>query len=271
MDIPTLPLSSSLSMPLIGLGTWQLQGELCTQTVKMALDIGYSHIDTAHLYENHQAIGKALIGFKRERLFLTSKFLLSHLEHSTVEKTCDTALKDLKTDFLDLYLLHSPDSTFPMKNVLSDLEKLKATGKVRWVGVSNCTVRHLTEMLSWGFHPSVNQVEFHPCLYQKELLSFCRDHRIELVSYRTLGKGMLLKDSLFNQIGKKYGKSPAQILLRWCIEKNIPVIPKASKCLHLEENKQIFDFSLSKEDTLLLDSVTHQQRFCMSGWSEFNL
>lgn len=253
-------------IPLIGIGTWELRDKKCTKSVKLALEIGYRHIDTAHLYENHEAVGRAIKGFDRDKLFITSKFFADQ----EVEKSCEIALKELKTDYLDLYLLHYPDRGAPMNAILSKLQSLKDVGKVKRVGVSNCTIRHLIDMLSWGFHPYANQVEFHPYLNQKQLLAFCEKNDIRLISYRTLGKGALVTDPLLKQIGDKHGKTAAQVLLRWCTQKNIPVVPKATSFEHLQENWESFDFMLDQDDLLLLDHLKKQHRYCEVAWSDFN-
>lgn len=268
--IPTTPLTPHGSIPLVGLGTWQLQGALCTDIVKKALDLGYTHIDTAYLYNNHQQIGKALQATDRTSIFLTSKFQIYQLENCCLEKLCDQMLQELGTDYLDLLLLHCPDRAGPMHEALEALDQLKKTKKIRYAGVSNFTVRHLQDMLQWGIRPSVNQVEFHPFLYQKPLWEFCRKENITLTSYRTFGKGALLTDPFLMQVASRYKRSVAQILLRWCVQKNIPVIPKASEESHLQENLDVFNFTLSKEDMERLDTLNVEKRFCESVWSDFN-
>ncbi|NGX55118.1 MAG: putative oxidoreductase [Chlamydiae bacterium] len=256
-------------MPLLGIGTWELRGKPCERAVRTALEIGYRHIDTAHLYDNHKDIREAMRGFPREQLFLTSKFLPSHLENETIAKSCDRALQELGIDYLDLFLIHYPDRELPMKPMAQELERLKEKGKIRAWGVSNFTVRHLKDMLEWGFSPAANQVEFHPYLYQRELLEYCNKQNIRLIAYRSLGKGALVADPLVEQIAESHGKTITQILLRWAIEKEIPVIPKASSKKHLEENFAIFDFKLKKADVEKLDTLKLQHRFCQTGWSDF--
>lgn len=255
-------------MPQIGLGTWELKGEKCAEVVEMALEIGYRHIDTAHMYENHREIGNAIKSFPREKLFLVSKFMPTQMGKMTVEETCDLALEELGTDYLDLYLLHYPDRTLAMNKILSDLAELKEKGKVGEWGVSNFTRRHLQDTLDGGLHPACNQVEFHPHLYQKELLDFCHEHNITLVSYRSLGKGKLVHDSVVKDIAEKEGRTPAQILLRWCWEKGVAVIPKASTRERLLENFSL-DFKLRNEDLMTLDHLG-TKRLCNPVWQDFD-
>ncbi len=264
-----------MKLPLLGLGTWQLQGEECTKAVKRALELGYRHIDTAHAYENHQAVRKGIEGFDRSQLFLTSKIAVDlqvdpkNVEHS-VEKACDLALKELGTDYLDLYLIHWPYRTYPLAATFHTMQKLEDKGKIKRAGVSNFTIHHLEDFRNQSLTPSANQVEFHPYLYQKELLEYCRKHHIELIAYRPFGKGELLKEPLFEKIGLAYKKSGAQIILRWLIQKRIPVVPKAANDKHLRANLDVFDFSLTDDDMQQLDALNQNQRFCMPDEPEFN-
>lgn len=269
MKVPEILIKKSINLPILGLGTWSLKGPTCSSVVKMALEIGYRHFDTAHMYENHKEIGTGIKGFDREKLFLTSKFVLPQLENESVEATCDRALLEIDTDYLDLYLIHYPIRSIDMVKVYEEMQRLVAKKKVRAIGVSNFTTRHLQDLLDQGFIPDVNQVEFHPYLNQIELLSFCLQNKIHIMSYRSLGKGTLITDPLFENIGKQYGKTPAQVCLRWLVEKEISIIPKASNKKHLEENFQIFDFSLNEKDRKILDNLELQHRFCEREWSDF--
>jgi len=261
-------------IPLIGLGTWQLRGRECTQIVRTALEMGYQHIDTAHVYENHKAIKKAIAGFDRNKLFLTSKLSLEQVDQDridvSVEKACNLALKELGIDFLDLYLIHWPDRAMPLSRIFQAMHRLKERGKIKEAGVSNFTIHHLQDLLQGEKRPFANQVEFHPYLYQKELLDYCQSNQIELISYRPLGKGKLLEEPLFAKIGQYHQKTGAQIILRWLIQKNIPVIPKASSKRHLQENLEIFDFSLTEQEMHQLDHLNKNIRFCGADSTEFD-
>ena len=255
-------------MPLVGLGTWEIRGEECIRTIKTALDIGYRHIDTAHIYENHQEVGKAIEGWNREELFITSKFTLN--DQRPALEALDEALRDLGTSYLDLYLVHRPDRSKNLPAILEKLMPAVSEGKILHLGVSNFTIHHLQDLFSAGFSAAVNQVEFHPYLNQQQLHKFCKEHGVRLVAYRPLGKGGLVKDPLFESIGKKYGKTAVQVILRWLVQKEIPVIPKASSKKHLQENFSIFDFSLSSEDMQILDSLGQKERFCAPDWADFD-
>jgi diketogulonate reductase-like aldo/keto reductase len=267
---PEVLIANHISLPVVGLGTWLLKGSVCTHVVQTALNLGYRHFDTAHIYENHKDIGRAIRGFERKQLFLTSKFTLEQWLHEGAEPLCDRALRELECDYLDLYLLHFPDRSFDMVKAMQQSMKLIEKQKIRALGVSNFTQRHLQDLLSQGISVSVNQVEFHPYLNQKNLLSFCQRHQIHVMAYRTLGKGALISDPIFEHIGKKYHKTPAQILLRWVIEHNVSVIPKTTSRKHLQENLALFDFSLTPKDRATLDHLQAERRFCAGEWTDFN-
>lgn len=264
-----------MKVPEIGLGTWDLRGEACTRIVQDALQIGYRCIDTAHNYENHVAIGKAIKNFSRNDLFLVSKLDIEqqidkNAPAHSVEMACERALKELGTDYLDLYLIHWPDRSYSLESIFSSMEGLVQKGKIKKAGVSNFTIHHLEDLRKEGFVPSANQVEFHPYLYQKELLQYCQKHHIELISYRPFGKSKLLQEeSLFSQIGEEYSKSAAQVILRWLIQKGIPVVPKASSEKHLRENLNIYDFSLTKQQMEQLDQLNQNKRYCGPEEPEF--
>jgi diketogulonate reductase-like aldo/keto reductase len=255
-----------MAIPSIGIGTWELTGKECTKILKQALLLGYRHIDTAHVYKNHKAVREAIKDFDRKQLFLTSKIALEQIDlkniSESVEKACYLALKELGVEAIDLYLLHWPDHTLPLSKIYFSMENLKKKGMVKEVGVSNFTKHHLLDLFKDGAYPAFNQVEFHPYLYQKDLWEFCRKNRITLISYRPFGKSKLLKEPAFAKIGKKYGKSPAQVILRWLLQKQIPTIPKASSEAHLRDNLDIFDFSLTALEMKMLDQLNRNKRFC---------
>jgi 2,5-diketo-D-gluconate reductase B len=257
-----------MDLPQIGLGTWELRGEECTKVVKLALELGYQHIDTAHIYQNHQAIKKAVKGYDRNKLYITSKIALQEQvsvakPRESVKNACEHALRELGMDYLDLYLIHRPDPGFPLDEIFLAMEDLIAHGKIVKAGVSNYNVHYLQDLHKAGCTPFANQVEFHPYLYQKELLNYCNRYRIKLISFRPFGKGKLLREEpLFHAIGEKYNKTGAQVILRWLIQKEIPVIPKASSKKHLLENLELFDFSLTKSEMRQLDSLHKDKRYC---------
>ncbi len=264
-----------MDLPPIGLGTWELRGSQCTRIVENALDLGYKHIDTAHFYENHEAIAQALKGHDRHSLYITSKLAideevdLSSIEDS-VYRACEKALKELKTDYLDLYLIHFPDQNFPLETIFVAMQNLVHQGKIHKAGVSNFTIHHLEDLRKAHLIPFANQVEFHPHLNQQALLDECNKHNIRLISFRSFGKGKLLEEPLFNQIGAQYNKTGAQVILRWLFQKGIASIPKGSSTEHLKENFAIFDFSLTEEEMNKLDKLNKNRRYCLADSPEYN-
>jgi diketogulonate reductase-like aldo/keto reductase len=259
-------------LPLIGLGTWDLRGQECISAVREALEIGYRHIDTASIYENHAAVSEGIGKFPREKLFITTKITLEDIDWrhipDSVEKACDKALEELKTDYIDLYLLHWPDHHKPMHELVAAIHKLKEKGKIKNGGVSNCTVHHLSDLLAHHVPVAANQVEFHPYLYQRDLHAFCIKHAIQLIAYRSLGKGELVKEPLCREIGQRHNKTPSQIILRWVTQKGIPIIPKARSRAHLLENLAL-DFTLTPDEVEQIDSLDRGTRFCMTDHPEF--
>ena len=253
-------------IPKIGLGTARLNGDECISIVRTALNLGYRHIDTAVDYENHVNIGKAIKGFARDELFITSKV---DLKLGDVEILCEKSLKELGLDFLDMYLIHCPDRSQPMDVIIRKMENLKKLGKIKEFGVSNFTISHLKDLILLTDATACNQVEFHPYLYQQELWQFCKDHNIDLVAFSPLWNGQLLKDPVVCQIAGDYLRTASQILLRWLYQKEIPFIVKASSEKRLQDNLNIFDFSLRGSDVIALDSLHCNRRFCDGPWSDF--
>ena len=259
--IPAFKLRSNYSIPVLGLGTWQLLGKECEVVVKKALDIGYRHIDTAEIYENQEEIRRAIRDFPRSELFITSKVWRTNLRFKDVLKACESTLNELNTSYLDLYLIHWPNPAVPVEETLRAMKILHKEGKLRSIGVSNFDLSLLKEALEVEEVPiCVNQVEFHPYLYQKELLEFCKKHDIVLVAYSPLARGRAIKDKTIRELAEKYGKNPAQISLRWILQKGAIPIPKASSEEHLRENIDIFDWKLSKKDEEKIDSMGIEKR-----------
>ena len=266
VKIPEIKLNNGKSIPALGLGTWQLKGESCINSVKGAIEMGYTHIDTAEIYGNEEEVGRAIkeTGIPRAELFITSKKFPFQLTYNSVIKSCEKSLKKLSTDYLDLYLLHWPKRKKNMK-YLEAFKKLLDEGKIKSFGVSNFTIHHLKDIFptieNLGLKISVNQVEFHPLLYQKELLEFCKEKNIVMTAYSPLARGMVYENDILKEIGIKYNKTPGQISLRWLLQKDIVVIPKASSEKHLTENINVFDFKLKEEDVHRIDNIAERKRF----------
>lgn len=257
-------LKSGFSMPIIGLGTWQLKGKECVETVKKAFEIGYRHFDTAISYGNEEEICDALKGVDRESIFITSKVPPIDLKYEDVITSCRQSLERLKTNYLDLLLIHWPNDEIPIKNTFSAFKKLVDQKIIRSFGVSNYTIERLETELpiakDMGLVISANQVEYHPGLNQEDLLDYCVNKDIALVAYSPLGRGDILAESVLGEIGQKYSKTKVQVSLRWLTQKGIVAIPKSSSKQHLKENLDIFDFSLTDEEIEIIDDLGNSQR-----------
>ena len=258
----TIKLNNGRQIPQLGFGVWQIpKGKKCEAAVRAALDAGYRHIDTAWFYGNEESVGAAFrgSGVPREEVFVTTK--LWNSEHRNPERSLDDSLRRLKFDYVDLYLIH-----YPVRERVRSwriLEKLPQQGKALSIGVSNFTIRHLTELLSQAeTTPAVNQVEFHPYLYQRELLNFCLARKILVEAYSPLTSGERLNDPKLIALARRYQKSTAQILIRWAIQHGVVVIPKSANPERIRENAQVFDFEISTEDMRALDRFNENLRTC---------
>jgi len=260
-DGPTL--NNGVTMPWLGLGVWKTkEGEEVIQSVKSAIAAGYRSIDTAAIYGNEEGVGQAIreSGVSRDELFITTKVWNDDQGYEQTLQAFETSRKKLGLDFLDLYLVHWPgkDKYLDTWKALIHLQK---EGLVRSIGVSNFQIRHLQHIIEdTGVVPVVNQVELHPLLSQKELLSYARENGIVLEAWSPLMQGNLDQPKLV-EIAEKYGKTVAQVILRWDIQNGVIVIPKSVKEHRIRENAGIFDFELSAEDMAVIDGLNQNKRF----------
>ncbi len=243
-------------IPKIGLGTWQLTGTDCHEAVRAAIDIGYRHVDTAQAYDNEREIGDAISasGVDRESLFLTTKLGRGNYSHDAVLRSVDESLSKLDTGYLDLLLIHWPVDRLPtspsLTETLDAMNELHRTEKVRHIGVSNFGVDRLHEARTRSDAPILtNQVEYHPFRDQTQLLDYCQIHGVLLTAYSPFGHGTAIEDAVLREIGERYGKSSAQVALRWLIQQEmVCTISKASTPDHLEANLDVFDFELTEAE-----------------------
>lgn len=233
------------SMPILGLGTWELLGKACTNAIKMALDLGYRHIDTADVYHNHQAIAEGIIGFPREQLYIVSKIAEQNLAPKLLASTCERLLKELKTPYLDQLLIHWPWPAISAESSLAEMVRLQERNLVRHIGVSNFYVEELQRLEKFHLPIFANQIQLHPYLQEKALVEYCQQQNIAVVAYSPIKPVRIASDPILKEIGETHSKTPIQVVLRWIIQRNIAVIPKASSYGHLKENIELFDFALS--------------------------
>jgi methylglyoxal/glyoxal reductase len=258
-----ITLNNGVEMPGFGLGVYKVDdGDTVIQAVQTAIEVGYRSIDTASLYNNERGVGQGVreSGIPREEIFITSKVWNDQQGYESTLKAFDQSLERLGLDYLDLYLVHWPVSG-KYKETYRALEKLYADGKVRAIGVSNFHVHHLEELLKdCNVKPVINQVEYHPHLTQEDLKRFCEKEEIQLEAWSPLKRGRLLTESTLVEIGQKYGKSPAQVILRWDIQNNVITIPKSTSAERIKENANIFDFSLTDEDMKNINNLNINDR-----------
>jgi len=267
----TVKLNNGVDIPLLGLGVYQSPpGKTTQDAVRHALKCGYRLVDTARVYGNEQDVGLALreSGLPREEVFVTTKLWNSDHGYDSTIRACEESLRRLGLKYLDLYLVHWPVSGVRNESWRA-MEKMLRDGKCRAIGVSNYTINHLNDLLaSSNTIPAVNQVEFHPFLYQQKLLEYCQGHGIQLEAYSPLTRGERLNHPKVVEIAKKDLRTPAQILIRWAVQHSVVAIPKSVRNERILENSRVFDFTLSTNEMNALDSLNEDFRTC---WDPSNL
>ena len=266
----TVPLRDGTRMPRLGLGVWQAPGPVAHAAVRHALNFGYRHIDTAAIYGNETEVGAAIreVDLPAGSVYVTTKLWTQDHGYDQALRGFEASIKRLGLPYIDLYLSH-----FPVAGKRNDAFRAMMTllkgGQCRSIGVSNYTVRHLTELMDkTGYVPVVNQVEFHPYLFQRELLDFCRKHQIQVVAYSPLVHGKRMNDPRLVALAELHGRTPAQILLRWALEHDLVVIPKSAREERIEENGRIFDFALTPAETASMDGWNEDLRTCWDPTDE---
>ncbi|MFU2014078.1 aldo/keto reductase [Peribacillus butanolivorans] len=263
----TTTLHNGVKMPWFGLGVFKVEeGPELVNAVKVAIKHGYRSIDTAAIYGNEEGVGQGIreglkeAGISREDLFVTSKVWNADLGYESTIAAYETSLKKLGLEYLDLYLIHWPVEG-KYKEAWKALETLYKEGKVKAIGVSNFQIHHLEDVIKDAeVKPMVNQVECHPRLTQKEVQAFCKEQGIQLEAWSPLMQGELLDNEVLQEIATKYGKSVAQVILRWDLQNGIVTIPKSTKEHRIVENSSVFDFELTEEDMNRISELNQNHR-----------
>ncbi|MDQ3722062.1 MAG: aldo/keto reductase [Actinomycetota bacterium] len=238
-----------VEIPKLGLGTWQLGGETCVEAVRDAIELGYRHIDTARAYGNEAQVGQGLhdSGRNRDEIFVTTKLWYTELSAVGVHDQVEQSLRDLRTEYIDLLLIHWPNHRVPLADTLAAMVEARETGRVRHLGVSNFPSALLREALDHA--PLIcDQVEYHPYLGQPQVLELARERGLMVTAYSPLAQGAVLRDRAFGEIAEEHDRMPAQIALRWLLDQpGVAAVPKASTREHRAANLDVFGFELTDE------------------------
>lgn len=260
----SVKLNNGVTIPRVGLGVFQVEdGKQTEQVVHWGLEAGYRHIDTAKAYGNEESVGRAVrdSGLPREQIFITTKLWNADTRAGKAREACENSLRHLGTDYIDLYLIHWPTEGY--ERAWDDMQKLYHEQKIRAIGVSNFNIHHLETLAKSGaLTPAANQIECHPLHNQTELRQYCADNNIAVEAWSPLGGtgGNLLQNEDINKLAANYGKSPAQIVLRWDLQSNMITLPKSVSQARIAANIDLFDFELSTEDMDFINSLNQNKR-----------
>lgn len=255
-----IKLNNDQMIPTIALGVWQSH-EDTKEAVLTALKNGYRHIDTAAVYGNEEAVGEAIkeSGIPRKQIFVTTKLWNDDVRNRNTRNALKESLEKLGLDYVDLYLIHWPAEGYV--EAYLEMEKLQKEGLVKGIGVSNFRKSHLENLLSYAsIIPAIDQIETNPQMVDEETIEYCHENKIAIEAWSPLGSGACLNDPVIHKISQKYHKSPAQVILRWLLQKGIIVLPKSVHENRIKENIDVFDFSLTDEDMKLINQLNQHKR-----------
>jgi 2,5-diketo-D-gluconate reductase A len=264
-SIPNIDLNDGNSIPQLGFGVFQIDPSETAEAVKHALAVGYRHIDTAEMYRNEREVGEGIraSGVERSEIFVTSKLNNGYHEPDEARRAFDTTLSELGSDYVDLFLIHWPLPTLYDGDFVSTwktLEEFKGDGRARSIGVSNFEVEHLERLMDeCDIVPAVNQIELHPYFQNREVASFSEEHGIEIEAWSPIAQGEVLDDAVVNEIAGQLERTPAQVVLRWHVQKGYIVFPKSTTPERIEENFRIFDFELSDDQIERIDELDREE------------
>jgi len=263
--------ANGATIPVLGLGTWQLNGATGSRITEQALRLGYRHLDCALIYGNEREIGEGLhaSGVKRNDIFITTKVPHTELAPPALERAVKQSLANLRVTEVDLLLIHWPNPQIPLAETMGAMCKMKQEGYARHIGISNFTVALIEQAVKLSSEPIVtNQIEWHPYLDEDKVQAACRKHGIAVTAYCPIARGRAVGDEVLTRVGKRHGKTAGQVSLRWLIQKGAIVIPRTSKVERLSENMTIFDFELSAADMAEVDALAKPAgRVVSVGWA----
>lgn len=251
--------NAGAAIPQLGLGTWQLRGELCATIVSEALRLGYTHVDTAQGYANEEAVGEGLrtSGVGRERVFVTTKVQPQQMGDGDLQRSVTGSLKKLGIGQIDLLLLHWPNPAIPLADSIRALNEVKRRGLVRHLGLSNFTTWLLDEAWRLTTEPfAAEQIEFHPYIEQGKMVSALRRHGMSIIAYCPIALGRVIGDPVIEAIAAAHNRSAAQVTLRWIVQRGLVAIPRTSKIERLAQNLAVFDFSLTDAEMASMSALT---------------
>ena len=246
------------TIPALGLGTFQLEDSKAFEITQAAISEGYRHIDTAQIYRNEEGVGRAIAasGVAREDIFLTTKVWRESLAKKDFLPSVEQSLKKLKTDYVDLLLIHWPNADVPVAEYMEELMKAQEKGYTKYIGVSNHPTKLLDEVLATGAEIITNQVEYHPLINQEKLYNYLQQHGLTLTAYSPIAQGKVIGNPVLKSIAEKYGKNEVQVSLRWLMQQdNVLAIPRTSKAERLASNIEVFDFELTPEEVSQINQL----------------